>query len=145
MASLNKVLIIGRLTRDPELRYTPQGTAVCDIRLAVDDGRRESKRTCFIDVVCWRKIAESVAEYLSKGREVLIEGRLHLDEWTDQNNSKRSKIKIICERCQFMSRGSRDGSYKREGDGDGDDHHAPPPPPASSTEDFSTNSDDIPF
>lgn len=141
MATLNKVFVIGRLTRDPELRYTPQGTAVCDIRLAVDDGRGEHKRTCFIDAVCWRKTAESVAEYLTKGSEVFVEGRLHLDEWTDQDSNKRSKIKITCERCQFMNRlNSKDDSADMEDHSIRDNSMGD-----YNNNDFSTGDDDIPF
>lgn len=140
MANLNKAFLIGRLTKDPELRYTPQGTAVCDIRIAIDDGKGEFKRTCFVDVVCWRKTAESVAEYMSKGSEVFIEGRLHLDEWTDQDNNKRSKIKITCERCQFMgNRGARDDAARGKSGGEGG------VPSEIPDDDFSADDNDIPF
>ena len=95
MANVNKVLLLGRLTRDPELRYTPNGTAVCDLGIAVSrkwkspDGSWKED-TCFVDVTVWQKQAEYCAEYLKKGREVFIEGRLTLDQWQSPEGQKRS-------------------------------------------------------
>ena len=113
MAELNKVLMIGRLTRDPELKYTPGGTAVCELRLAVnhtyrtrDDGKKEE--TCFIDVSVFGRQGETVNQYLSKGRELFVEGRLKLDSWENQEGQKRSKHSLIADRCQFLGgRGER--------------------------------------
>jgi len=116
MASLNKVLLIGNLTKDPELRYTPSGTAVADLRLAVNDsytGRdgKQVERTLFIDVVVWQRQAETASEYLSKGRPVLIEGRLQMDEWENQQGEKRSRIRVVAQRVQFLGtpRGGEEG------------------------------------
>lgn len=114
MASFNKVILVGNLTRDPEVRYIPSGTAVCDIGLAVNSqwtDRKSNERkeeVTFIDVTLWGRTAEIAGEYLSKGRPVLIEGRLHLDSWEDkESGQKRSKLKVIGESLQML--GSRDG------------------------------------
>lgn len=114
MASYNKVLLIGNLTRDPEVRYTTGGMAVTDIGLAVnrywmDKGSNERKEeTTFVDVTLWGRQAEIAGEYLAKGRPVLIEGRLHLDQWEDrESGQKRSKLKVVGESMQLL--GSREG------------------------------------
>lgn len=115
MASLNKVLIMGNLTRDPELRYTPKGTAVADIGLAVNrrvsDGNGNwSDETTFIDVTLWGRQAELAQQYLNKGRGCFIEGRLQLDTWDDrETGKKRSKLKVVGENLQFLPDG-RGGS-----------------------------------
>ena len=102
MASFNKVILMGNLTRDPEVRYTPSGTAVTDIGLAVNrywfDKQANERReeTTFVDVTLWGRQAEVAGEYLAKGRPVLIEGRLHLDSWDDrETGQKRSKLKVV--------------------------------------------------
>jgi single-strand DNA-binding protein len=109
MASLNKVLLIGNLTRPPELRYTPSGTAVTDLRLAVNRNystqsgeRRED--TCFLTVVVWGKQAESCSEYLDKGSQIFVEGRLQTRDWEAKDGQKRSVTEVVAERVQFMSR-----------------------------------------
>ncbi len=114
MASFNKVILVGNLTRDPEVRYIPNGTAVCDIGLAVNSqwtDRKTNERkeeVTFIDVTLWGRTAEIAGEYLAKGRPVLIEGRLHLDSWEDkESGQKRSKLKVIGESLQML--GSREG------------------------------------
>ena len=116
MASLNKVLLMGNLTRDPELRFTPSGTAVADLGLAVNrysarDGERKTE-TCFIDIVVWRKTAESCKEYLHKGSPVFVEGRLQLDTWENKQGEKKSKLRVVAERVQFLgySQKSRGGA-----------------------------------
>ncbi|MCC8189622.1 MAG: single-stranded DNA-binding protein [Planctomycetes bacterium] len=114
MAGFNRVILIGNLTRDPELRYTPQGTAVADLRLAVTTvrGRSGSERkeeTLFIDCTVWDRQAETCSEYLSKGRPVLVEGRLIEDQWQDkETGERRSRIKVYVQNVQFL--GGRDGS-----------------------------------
>ena len=111
MAGYNRVILVGNLTRDPELRYTPQGTAVADLRLAVTESRggkgsEKKEETLFIDVTVWERQAETCSEYLSKGRSVLVEGRLVLDEWQDKETSeKRSKIRVVANTVRFL--GSR--------------------------------------
>lgn len=115
MASLNKVLIIGNLTRDPEMRYTPQGTAVANLRVAVnrkfkDRSTGEMKdETCFITAVVWDRQAETCNQYLSKGRPVFIEGRLQSRSWENKEGQKRSVTEIRAERVQFLG-GAAKGS-----------------------------------
>lgn len=113
-ASLNKVMVIGNLTRDPELRRISTGTAVTTLRLAISesftrrDGGRE-ERTLFLDVDVWDRQAETCQQYLSKGSPVFIEGRIQMDEWEDKaSGQKRSRMKIRADRVQFLS-GRRDG------------------------------------
>jgi single-strand DNA-binding protein len=109
MANLNKVLLIGNLTRAPELRYTPSGTAVADLRLAVNrsystqTGERREE-TCFLTVVVWGKQAESCGEYLDKGSQVFVEGRLQTRDWEGKDGQKRTATEVVAERVQFMSR-----------------------------------------
>ncbi len=111
MASYNRVILVGNLTRDPELRYIPSGTAVTDIGLAVNDRRKNAngewvEDTTFVDVTLWARQAEVASEYLSKGSPVLIEGRLKFDQW-EQEGQKRSKLKVVGERMQML--GTRGG------------------------------------
>jgi single-strand DNA-binding protein len=114
MASFNKVIIVGNLTRDPEVRFIPSGSAVCDISLAVNSqwtDKRSNERkeeVTFVEVTLWGRTAEIAGEYLAKGRPVLIEGRLHQDSWEDkETGQKRSKLKVVAESMQLL--GSRDG------------------------------------
>lgn len=109
MMSLNKVLLIGHLTRDPELRYTPSGTAVADLGLAVNrrytNGSGEPKEeVAFLTVVVWQKQAEATAQYLKKGSPVLIEGRLASRSWETKAGEKRSTVEVVAERVQFLGR-----------------------------------------
>ena len=108
MASLNKVLLIGNLTRDPDLRYTSAGTAVANLRLAVNrtfvvqgDKREE---TLFIDVVAWGKQAETCAEYLAKGSAILVDGRLQSREYDARDGSKRTVVEVVTDTVQFLTR-----------------------------------------
>ena len=157
---------MGRLTRDPELRYTPKGTAVADIAMAINryrssaDGGERTEETTFVDVTLWGRQAETANQYLAKGREVFIEGRLQLDSWEDKSSGqKRSKLKVVGESMQFVggSGGSQGGG---SGQGGGDSQYtsrpaaAPPkqaaadPSPSyndSSRSDFDDEDDDIPF
>jgi single-strand DNA-binding protein len=116
MANLNKVLLMGNLTRDPEVRYTPKGTAVTELGIAVNrvySGENGEKReeVTFVDVTVWGRTAENAGEYLRKGRPVFIEGRLQLDSWEDkQSGQKRNKLKVVADNVQFLgSRGSGGG------------------------------------
>src|SRR5438876_4406039 len=101
MASFNKVILLGNLTRDPEVRYTPKGTAVAELGMAVNrvytaENGEKCEETTFVDVTLWGRTAEVAGEYLKKGRPVFIEGRLQLDSWEDkQSGQKRSKLKVI--------------------------------------------------
>ncbi len=115
MASMNKVFLIGNLTRDPELRYTPSGTAVADLGLAVNRRYRTSsgedrEDTCFVDVVVWDRQAQTCSEYLSKGSPLLVEGRLQMDQW-EKDGQKYSKIRVVAERTQFLG-SPRRGEYR---------------------------------
>jgi len=109
MATFNKVILLGNLTRDPQVRYTPSGTAVADLGLALNrtwfDKQTNSKNeeVTFVDVTLWGRQAEVAGEYLAKGRSVLIEGRLHLDQWDDrESGQKRSKLKVVGESMKMV-------------------------------------------
>jgi len=108
MANLNKVFLIGNLTRDPELRYTPQGTAVANLRMAVnrrfrDRTGEQKEETCFVTVVVWDKQAETCNQYLSKGKSVFVEGRLISRSWEDNSGQKRNVLEVRAERVQFLT------------------------------------------
>ncbi|MGI8955735.1 MAG: single-stranded DNA-binding protein [Chthoniobacterales bacterium] len=154
MANLNKVLLMGNLTRDPEVRYTPKGTAVAELGIAVNriySGENGEKReeVTFVDVTVWGRTAENVGEYLKKGRPVFIEGRLQLDSWEDKTSGqKRNKLKVIADNVQFLgSRGGAGGGGPDEGEEaarsrpSSGGSSSPPPKSAPSEPD----DDDIPF
>lgn len=108
MASLNCVILAGNLTRDPELRTTPSGTPVVDLGLAVSDNYKNKagenvESTCFVDVVAWGRQAETCGQYLNKGSPVLVEGRLQYDQWENKEGEKRSKLRVVASRVQFLS------------------------------------------
>lgn len=103
MAGFNRVIIMGNLTRDPELRYTPSGTAVTDLRLAVTTKKKTGDETLFVDVTVWERQAETCCEFLTKGKPVLVEGRLKMDEWNDRDSGqKRSKLSVVAQAVQFL-------------------------------------------
>jgi len=158
MASFNKVILVGNLTRDPEVRYTPKGSAVCDLGLAVnrqyslENGEKREEVT-FVDVVLWARLAEIAGEYLKKGRPVLIEGRLQLDSWDDkQSGQKRSKLRVVGETMQLLGSrqgggGDDEGTGGGGGTSGGGRSYAPgrssaPPPKAPPS---GPDDDDIPF
>ena len=106
MASFNKVIVVGNLTRDPDLRYVPTGAAVCEVGLAINDRRKNAQgewidETTFVDVTLWARLAEIASEYLQKGSPVLIEGRLKLEQW-EKDGHKQSKLKVVGERLQMF-------------------------------------------
>jgi single-strand DNA-binding protein len=107
MATLNKVFLIGNLTRDPELKYIANGTGIAKFGLAVNrvynspDGEKK-KETCFVDITAWDKLAEVCSEHLTKGRLVLIEGRLQYQSWESDDGTKRSKIEVVAQNIQFL-------------------------------------------
>lgn len=122
MASYNRVILMGNLTRDVQLRYTPSGTPVTEVGLAVNDRRKGQNgewidETTFVDVTFWGRTAEVAAEYLSKGAPVFIEGRLKLDTW-EKDGQKNYKLRVVCDRMQLL--GSREGRG-----GSGGESHAP--------------------
>jgi len=152
MASFNKVILLGNLTRDPEVRYTPKGSAVCDLGIAVNrvyttEGGERREEVTFVDVVLWARLAEIAGEYLRKGRPVFIEGRLQMDSWDDkQTGQKRTKLRVVGESMQLL--GSRPGGAggettdeDRAGSGAGS-KSAPPPKSAKTT---APDDDEIPF
>ncbi len=109
MANFNKVILIGNLTKDPELRYTPGGTAVVNLRLAVNTRFRDKtqelkEEACFVTVVVWNKQAETSNQYLHKGSPVMIEGRLQSRSWEDSSGQKRSVLEVRADRVQFLGR-----------------------------------------
>ena len=165
MASFNKVMIIGNLTRDPEIKYTPKGTAIADIGLAVNrnyttDSGEKREEVTFIDVTLWGRVAEIVGEYCKKGRPLFVEGRLQLDTWDDKaTGQKRSKLKVVGENIQLL--GSREGGAAGGGEhGEGRSESrsearpqqsrpaarpASPPPRPPADPDLDAPEDDIPF
>jgi single-strand DNA-binding protein len=118
MASYNKVLLMGNLTRDPEVRYTPKGTAIANLGLAVNrvyttEGGEQKEEVTFIDIEVWGRQAETAGQYLSKGRPVFIEGRLKLDSWEDkESGQKRQKLKVVAERVQFLGAPKGSAEFK---------------------------------
>jgi single-strand DNA-binding protein len=156
MANLNRVLLIGNLTRDPDVRYTPKGTAVADIGLAVnrtipgEEGERREEVT-FIDITLWGRQAEIAEQYLKKGRPVFIEGRLQLDSWDDkQTGQKRSKLKVVAENMHLLgSRQDSEGGGAPSSAGGSPQRRpasqTPAPRPEPRDPDLDAEPDDIPF
>lgn len=152
-ASYNKVLLIGNLTRDPEMRVTPGGLSICKFGLAVNrnfttkDGEQREETT-FVDIDAFGKQAETIAKYMSKGRPLFVEGRLRLDQWEDKNSGeKRSRLGIVLEGFQFIgSKGDGDSSSD-SGGGGGYEQSSPPPRTTSGKENAQSSGmdDDIPF
>ena len=155
MPSLNKVLLMGNLTRDPELRVTPKGTPICQFSLAINrQFKMESGETreevIYVDVEAWGKQGETIAKYCTKGRPLYVEGRLRLDQWEDKNTKeKRSRMKVVLEQFQFLgdSRGGGAGPQASSDEGGGSpERHAPPPrasaKPAAAPENLD---EDVPF
>ncbi|HRE81706.1 MAG TPA: single-stranded DNA-binding protein [Opitutaceae bacterium] len=154
MASLNKVFLIGNLTRDPELRVTPKGTAICQFGLAVnrqfkDDSGATRDETTFVDIEAWGKQGELVSKYLGKGSQCMVEGRLKLDQWEDKaSGQKRSRLKVVLDNVQFLGAPRGAGGPGAPSGGDDFDQSpapersappsrrsAPPPPPDNIDED----------
>lgn len=147
---LNKIIIMGRLTRDPELRQSQSGVSVANFTLAVDrdfkDKQTGERPTDFIDVVAWRSTAEYVSRYFSKGRMAVVEGRLQLRDWTDKEGNKRRSAEVLAGSVYF-------GDSKRNGDGGSYSAPAPDPlsgysdPPAAGDpfEELTTDDGDLPF
>jgi single-strand DNA-binding protein len=132
MANLNKVMLIGNLTRDPEIKYTPKGQAIAELGMAINryytlDSGEKREEVTFVDVTLWGRQAEIAKEYLAKGRSVYIEGRLQLDTWDDkQTGQKRSKLRVTGEQMQLL--GARDGGGREGGasaGGGGSDEYEP--------------------
>jgi single-strand DNA-binding protein len=152
MADFNRVILMGRLTRDPELRYIPSGTAVAEFGLAVNDRRKNNQTgewvedTQFIDITLWARQAEIASEYLSKGSSVFIEGRLKYDTW-EKEGQKHSKLRVVGEKMQFIG-GRGDGGGSRSGGESEFAESAPGTPAASSAQQVPAGQapkDDLPF
>jgi single-strand DNA-binding protein len=156
MASFNKVILAGNLTRDPELRYTPKGTAVAKIGLAVNrtwksESGETKEEVSFIDVEAWGRQAEVISQYMRKGRPLLIEGRLKLDTWEDKNtHQKQSKLKVVLETFSFIDSNRAEGGAAPPS---GEAPRRPPPAPAApgpkpaspESEAPAGEEDDVPF
>lgn len=136
MASLNKVILLGNLTRQPELRYTSGGMALCEFGLAMNRrftaNNQDREEVCFVDIVVWGKQAESCGKYLEKGSQIMLEGRLQLDQWQDKDTgAKRSKLRVVAEMVQFMSKSDKAGgagadAYEPEGYSEEPPQYQPP-------------------
>lgn len=156
MASFNKVILMGNLTRDPELRYTPKGTAIAKIGLAINhvwtnEAGEKKENVTFVDVEVFGRTAENVGQYLRKGRPVLIEGRLKLDQWDDkQTGQKKSRLGVVAEIVQFL--GSAPGAGEGGAPGAPAAPRAARPAPSAAAPaaepvegDGPPESDDVPF
>ena len=149
MANYNKVMLIGNLTRDPQLRYTPNQMAVCEFGLAVNRRSRSAsgeqrEEVCFVDITAWGKQAETLSKYVTKGRQIFVEGRLTLDRWEAQDGQKRSKLKVTLEGFQFLdSNRARSGAPGQAAGGD----QAKPQPQGGSDYQYNQDLEDdtIPF
>ena len=129
MANFNKVILMGNLTRDPELSYTPNNTPVCKFGLAINrqwtdrQTNEKHEETCFVDCTAFGRQAETINQYMRKGRGLLVEGRLHYSQWTNQEGQKRSKLEVVTERSQFLggpgAGGERPGGPPAEAEGSG--------------------------
>ena len=150
MASLNKVFLMGTLTRDPEVRHTPKGTAVGDLAMAINltyraqDGT-EKEEVCYVDVVVWGRQAETCRDYLSKGAPIFVEGRLQLDQWEGPEGEKKSRLRVRADRVQFLSRGGSGGGARgtRSEGGSGRERSSESPAPKAPAADPAD--DDVPF
>jgi len=162
MPSLNKVFIMGNLTRDPELRVTPKGTPICQFSLAINrQFKMESGETreevIFVDVEAWGKQGEAIAKFVTKGRPLFVEGRLKLDQWEDKNTKeKRSKMKVVLEQFEFLGDGRGGGDRGGAGGGSAEpgidqtpspERHSPPPRPSGGNKPSSPENldEDVPF
>ena len=120
MASYNQVILMGNLTKEPELRYIPSGAPVCNFGLAVnrsytDSNGEKQQDVCYVDIVCWNRLAEVTAEYLHKGSPAFIEGRLQQRSWETDDGQRRYKLEVVARSVQFLSNG-RPGQDEDEGD-----------------------------
>lgn len=164
--SFNKIILVGNLGRDPELRYTPQGTAVCSFSMATNEKRRDKSGesqniATWFRITLWGSQAENASKYLAKGRQVYIEGRLRLEEYTDRDGNNRQSLEVNGSEMQFLGGGERNeggGEYSGSRHEEEHDTHSGPPPAAEissaasasgeskpSPAPASGNDDDIPF
>lgn len=155
-ASLNRVFLMGNVTRDPEVRYTPKGTAVCTLGVAVNEyftsqTGEQKEETVFVDVDLWGRQAETAGQYLAKGRPVFIEGRLRLDQWDDkETGQKRSRLKVVCLRMQLIGPPRAGAEVKEappveEGSGTAGPRGRRPATPPPPVEEPPPDEDNVPF
>jgi single-strand DNA-binding protein len=148
MANINRVVLVGNLTRDPELRHTPSGMAVCSLRIAVNTRRKDAtsgewtEKPNYFDITVWGNQGENCAQDLAKGRPVAIDGRLEWREWDAQDGTKRQAVEVIADTVQFL--GSRDGGGGG-GESGGSNQFVPAGASGGSEADFQGADDDIPF
>jgi len=148
MASLNRVILVGNLTKDPEVRSTPDGTSVANLRMAVNrpwtnkQGEREAD---YFTIVAWRKLAELCGQYLSKGSPVAIEGRLQTRSWETAEGQKRSAVEIVADNIQFLSRGTGGNDYENQSSGEQDSSSLEPVGAPSADDSQDLPDDDVPF
>jgi single-strand DNA-binding protein len=154
MANFNKVILAGNLTRDPELRYTPKGTAVARLGMAVNrtwknETGETKEEVTFVDIDAWGRQAEVIAQYVKKGRPLLVEGRLKLDQWEDKNtHQKQSKLKVVLETFSFLDSNRGDGggnSDSRTRSATSSSAPAAAPEPVAEPEGAPQEEDDVPF
>jgi single-strand DNA-binding protein len=157
MANFNKVILAGNLTRDPELRYTPKGQAVARIGMAINrtwksETGETKEEVTFVDIDAWGRQAEVIAQYVKRGRPLLVEGRLRLDQWEDKNtHQKQSKLKVVLESFSFLDSNRPEGgapvepARSRPAPAQGTAAPPEPPPPAASEPEPPPTEDDVPF
>jgi single-strand DNA-binding protein len=144
VATINSVVLVGNLTKDPELRHTPAGMPVCSLRLAVNTRRKDAatgqwgEKPNYFDITVWGQQGENCAQYLAKGRPVAIDGRLEWREWDAQDGTKRQAVEVIADSVQFLG-------GRGEGGGAGENQFVPAGAQAASDADFQSADDDIPF
>ena len=163
MPNLNKVMLMGNLTRDPEIKYTPKGTAIANFGMAINrnfstEGGEKREEVTFVDIEAFGRTAEIIGEYFKKGRPIYVEGRLKLDTWDDkQTGQKKSKLRVVADSFEFL--GSREGGAGGGGGGGGEHGEgraesrpassfkkpASPPPRPPADPDLDAEPDDIPF
>jgi single-strand DNA-binding protein len=149
MANFNRVILAGNLTRDPQLSYTPSNTAVCEFGMATNrrwrdrDGNNKDE-VCFVDLIAYARPAEVINQYMSKGRPMLVEGRLRFRQWTNKEGQNRSKLDVFVDTCTFLGGGqgggARAGAPARAAAAPADEE-APPPP----ADDLPPDDPDVPF
>jgi single-strand DNA-binding protein len=150
MANLNKVFLIGNLTRDPELRYVPSGTAVTSFGLAVNrvyntQAGEKKEDTCFMQIVTWGRRAELCGEYLSKGSPIFVEGRLQSRNWEDSSGQKRTTIEVVANNIQFLGRGKRAESKGQQAEQGPSPETDAAPVTDGGREPYSDNQEEPPF
>ncbi len=148
--SFNKIIIVGNLGRDPELRYTPQGTAVCNFSMATNEKRRDKSGeqqdiTTWFRITLWNRQAENASKYLQKGSPVYIEGRLKLDEWTDRDGKTRQTLDVTATDMQFLGNANKSDNYNAASAGSSNEFSKPEASAPSEPSKNEPPEDDIPF